>query len=659
MNMIQAPAPQGNAQSMNRYAPAIRESFQNIFGGLNHTDSCGDGEIYDMENICLRDYPVLKPRKHRILGGIWQRQRMWPVGPEEEYYPGDATDLINGDRLWTIEKVRAVRDGVLIDTESFAIHDSARDNLGSIDPDFGNNTNLATITWHHTETALKSWEERRRERDIDWAVCGKYIFVNNGVVVRNDVAGYFASTAEAKSRLGDLKRGTVVAVPRGQSGMNVNNPEAEEVWYDYYVWEEDWRPLNRNAKPQQRFQMVQVSFVDGTYKEASAKLNTMKADSGTFSKQFQVGDTVTIYGAAKAHNNGTHTIREISADGKSLRFYEDEFEAEAGVYVRIELVPPDMDWVCASNNRVFGCKGDSIFASALGDPYNWWTYDGLSTDAFSVDVGSPGDFTGCCEYNGDVYFFKEDVVYRLYLNGSNPARWQLIEYHYPGVMEGSRRSLVKAGGVLYWFSKNGMMRFTGGYPQSIQEPVGSLLPDRAVCGSDTVRIYCCFSFPDEGSLLYAYDTRTGLWAKHDAIDIKAFSTHGRGFYGVAGDGSGPYLVHQLDHNEYYNEGSGAYDGEDTQLIEFGDMQLQTADHKLQERITVTAQVDMDSLLEVWYSYDGRGWGKAGEMKPGPKRAQTFSWPPHRNDFCRIRLKGKGNWKLWNVTTGKQVGTELG
>lgn len=660
MNMIQAPAPQGNAQSMNRYAPAIRESFQNVFGGLNHTDSCGDGEIYDMENICLRDYPVLKPRKHRILGGIWQRQRMWPIGEGEEYYAGDATDLISSDRLWTIEAVTAVRNGELVKTGSYAIHDAARDNPGSIDSDFGNNTNLATIAWNHLEKVEERWNETRDESKIEWAVCGKYIFVSNGIVVRNDIAGYFASTEEATERLDRLEYGMVIAVATGRTGMEPGNAAAEEVEYAYYYWEDAWKPFNRKIKPQDMAVSFNVDFVDGTLKGQPAKMNTIKRlrPSG-FPEHFQVGDTIRIIAADSDVNNGYHTIREISEDRMSLAFDENSFEAAHEDYICIDMIPPDMDHVCATMNRVFGCKGDTIYASKLGDPYNWRTYDGLSTDAYSVDVGSPGDFTGCCEYNGDVYFFKEDVVYRLYLNGSNPVRWQLIEYHYPGVVEGSHKSLIQAQGALYWFSKNGMMRFTGGYPQCIQEQIGSELPVKAICGTDTIRVYCCMTFPDEQSILYAYDTRNGLWAKHDAIDFKAFSSYKRGFYGVAGDGSGPYMVHQLDHNEYYNEGSGAYDGSDTQLIEFGDMQLQTADHKLQERITVTAQVDMDSLLEVWYSYDGKGWGKAGEMKPGPKRAQTFSFPPHRNDFCRIRLKGRGNWKLWNVTTGKQVGTELG
>ena len=66
---------------------------------------------------------------------------------------------------------------------------------------------------------------------------------------------------------------------------------------------------------------------------------------------------------------------------------------------------PELDFLCENENRLWGCKGDTIYASKLGDPFNWNVFDGVSTDSYAVDVGSAGDFTGCFAYRGYPVFF--------------------------------------------------------------------------------------------------------------------------------------------------------------------------------------------------------------------------------------------------------------
>ena len=50
-----------------------------------------------------------------------------------------------------------------------------------------------------------------------------------------------------------------------------------------------------------------------------------------------------------------------SADGKTLTFYENCFTvgAESGA-VTLSRDVPDMDYVCVNENRLWGCRGDTV-----------------------------------------------------------------------------------------------------------------------------------------------------------------------------------------------------------------------------------------------------------------------------------------------------------
>ena len=43
----------------------MRPSVQTGFGGINHNLTAGDGEIWDMGNLCSLDFPLLRPRDPR------------------------------------------------------------------------------------------------------------------------------------------------------------------------------------------------------------------------------------------------------------------------------------------------------------------------------------------------------------------------------------------------------------------------------------------------------------------------------------------------------------------------------------------------------------------------------------------------------------------
>ena len=94
-----------------------------------------------------------------------------------------------------------------------------------------------------------------------------------------------------------------------------------------------------------------------------------------------------------------------------------------------------------------GCgaaKGDTVYASKLGDPFNWNVFDGLSTDSYAVDVGSAGDFTACCSYLGYPCMFKEEHIYKVY--GDKPSNFQVMGSASWGWKRGAICPLPSPGG---------------------------------------------------------------------------------------------------------------------------------------------------------------------------------------------------------------------
>ena len=101
-----------------------------------------------------------------------------------------------------------------------------------------------------------------------------------------------------------------------------------------------------------------------------------------------------------------------------------------------------------------GCGGTTIWASALGDPTNFYVYDGLSTDSYAVAVGTDGAFTGCVAYGSTVLFWKEDCVHKVL--GNYPAQYEIYTYTVPGVQEGSEKSLCIINETLFYKGRSGV-----------------------------------------------------------------------------------------------------------------------------------------------------------------------------------------------------------
>lgn len=82
-----------------------------------------------------------------------------------------------------------------------------------------------------------------------------------------------------------------------------------------------------------------ISFSDGVYAGVQAEANTITTSGEAF--PFREGDAVTISGCtAHEENNKTPVIQEISADGKTLRFYPNIFAIDSREYKEATIEEP-------------------------------------------------------------------------------------------------------------------------------------------------------------------------------------------------------------------------------------------------------------------------------------------------------------------------------
>lgn len=398
---------------------------------------------------------------------------------------------------------------------------------------------------------------------------------------------------------------------------------------------------------------------DGSYAGESAAANTIYAKDADWGSSFREGDGVTISGCTRhTENNKTVIIREI--DGDYLRFYENTFVIDDGgdsETIQITRSMPDLDFICENENRLWGCKNDTIYASKLGDIFNWNVYDGVSTDSFTVDVGSTGDFTACASYLGYPCFFKEEHVYKVY--GDKPSNFQVMGSASSGVEKGSDRSLAIAGEVMFYLSRAGIVAWSGGIPQSIAAPFGMQRFKNAVAGSDGTKYYVSMQGKN-GYELFVYDTRVKLWHKEDDTEVIGWGWNEELYFL---DSSGRI---QISGNARSVPAASVREASVQWMAEWADFygytsysssSSETPEKKTVSKLLIRLELDEGASLKIEMQFDSDGiWQTVKELNAEKKRSYYLPIIPRRCDHFRIRMSGQGECRLYSLVREVYTGS---
>ncbi len=339
---------------------------------------------------------------------------------------------------------------------------------------------------------------------------------------------------------------------------------------------------------------------------------------------------------------GSWTVLRSGTAWQSLDGKVTENEA-ADAPVKAERRVPDLDFVTEQGNRVWGCsrKENSIYACALGDPTNWYSYRGIASDSYAVSVGSDGAFTGAASCLSYILFFKENCIHKLY--GSKPSDYQMSSVRCRGVAAKAAGSLCVIAETLYYLSPDGVMAWSGSLPAKVSGVLdtGKLTAaDWAMGGQLDARYYLYLHRRADGDgsgRLLVYDTEKGLWHEENPAGTEMVST-GQQLY--LWDGSALWAAGSDRETE----------GEEEANLRFeavtGDIGMSVPDDKYISRVTLRLDALAHTVVTVAVSYDGGAWETVGSCAVTQERQRVnLPFVPRRHDLMRLKFSGTGQMTL--------------
>lgn len=357
---------------------------------------------------------------------------------------------------------------------------------------------------------------------------------------------------------------------------------------------------------------------------------------------FKAGDGVTISGCAQAYNNRTSVVQEV--DGTTLTFYDNVFQyGELGSdeslntqewsesAVAFDITVPDLEFVCEKDNRLWGTYDNHICCCKLGDGFNWNVFNGLSTDAFDVSVGSDGDFTGIAGYSNYVLAFKENLVHKVY--GTKPSNFTANVSYVEGVQAGCADTLTVYNNMLFYLSRAGVMAYGGGTPELIGEQLNRQYV-RAVAGRHGIKYYLCGVDRSGKAEIVVYDTENGIWTREDDTEVVCFSSDGGTLWFV--DTAGGLWQCGTDDPVSWS-------------VVFGAFEEVGAEKKRTSMLDLVLTADAETMISVDVQTDGGGWKSVWNGK-GKTDDSTIhiNHLPVRGHNCMIRLIGTGKMTLHSI-----------
>lgn len=429
------------------------------------------------------------------------------------------------------------------------------------------------------------------------------------------------------------------------SATEPEDPSNGDYWLDttqtgLYVWSE----YNKSWNP------VLTTYIAITFPNADP------------SDYFAEGDAVYLNTKYEDINNGS-VIQAVGEDYIVVTGIMDsstDTETFTGK-IKVERRVPKFDYACVSQNRMWACyKGEDangkvlneIYASKLGDPKNWYCYEGSSSDSYAVSLGDDGDFTGAVSYQGMPTFFKENKIYKIY--GSYPAQYQLYAEDQRGVQKGSERSLAICGDYLIYKSISDVCIYDGSRPTTISEPLGIEIYKDAVAGSTLNKYYLSVIDQENNSHLFVYDLNRNMWHREDDLRILSFAYNNFGklygvsklkvySFGVTGDDFELTKETAETHIDWY--------------VESGIIGLTFTTHNYVNEMTIRAKIGYDAMLRVLVSYDDNDFEELRVIEGrGKLESYNFAIRSDRADHYRIRIEGRNDVLVYSIATKLEEGS---
>lgn len=651
--------------------PTIQETARSqqvtdTFGGYNHNLKIPEGEFYEMENLCGDDYPLLATRKQRNtlqIPAAENLQAMVSKGDKLYYIAGyDPTTKTCGfyaedekvmDLAYAGGLKRFVSMGAyLLIWPDKVWYNTADGTHGNMEKMF---SAAAGTYLDHSQTSSSGpdgqeiydvyvlWYIRPCSRDGKIVYTAGANYGEKHVVVVDGIEYHYLNFVKPKEpKNGDAYIDRETRTP-----------------YIYNDVSKDW---SAQDVPVMWLECKGIgsSFAPGDYIRVSG------IEPGTYSG-LNVGD-----------NPSDGVYREVLVTGENYIVLDAYAPTEAhGImndtppaegYVKAAMDIPDMSYVIEAQNRLWGCKYDTvngklvneIYASALGRFDVWRKYAGVSTDSYAASVGSDGRWTGAVNYQGYPLFFKEDRMHKVYVSASGAHRIQ--EYTMRGVQPGGAKSLAVVNGVLFYKARDCVCAYDGsGAPTDVSEKLN--LDSLSYPGSttsiaaayrDKYYLYLQMNTPP-GSRLLVLDTRRGAWYR-ESLPIGSITdfTEFMGSLLCAAGG-----IEEIAHDNQVSAIGDTKEGDVAWSCETGLIGYSTVEQKYVSRFNIRMSLARDAYMDVLVQYDSDGvWHNQGRIQGVGTRTFMLPVRPRRCDHFRIRLEGSGDVRIYSFAKIFEAGSDV-
>lgn len=570
----------------------LKRDVTDSFKGYNHRLKIKKGEFYDMMNLSSTGYPMLSCRKKRGL-------------------------MLNMEQP----------QGLL-----------AKEELAWID------AGKLYYAGEETPLAVSAGEKQMVSMGAYICIFPDKLFYNTADAADYGcMEAYYSSTGTVNCTLCRMD-GTEYETPRVSDSPEAA-PENGELWIDssgdtdiLKQWSQENQCWTEISNVYTRLRFVSQGELPGLFKAL---------------------DGVEISGCEAKQLNGSKIIQAMGG-GEG----EPDYIVVAGLIrealtqsqgsIKIERTVPDMDYVCESQNRLWGCRYgndgeknlNEIYGCALGDFKNWRQYQGLSTDSWTASVGSDGPWTGAVNYLGSPMFFKENNIHKVTVSPYGAHR--ITETVCRGVQPGSHKSLAVVNETLFYKSGGEVCAYQGGFPVSVSQALGEEMYFNAAAGSAGDKYYIAMDDSAGTRWLFVYDIGRSLWMKEDSLPAKFFARLEGELYAMTGT-----ELWSLSGRRGRQENFVSW------MAESGILYYQYPDKKYVSRFNLRVRMEEGAWMEVFIQYDSSGiWENKGRLKLSGTGTVTVPICPRRCDHLQIRLEGRGEFQLFSLAKVLEIGSDM-
>ena len=617
------------------YYPRLQEleryrEMTSVFGGYNHTLSCGEGQFFDMQNMTSSYYPILSPRKER---GIIKALKN-PQG------------ILDKDGLWWIDDKVLYKNGKAVELKNVSFNDKAPKTM----------TKMGAIVvvlpdkiWFNAETLECGYMENRVEVSGDYTLMYTLCKADGSFVEWKSEDYYKENTPKNGDYMLSVGSSGGLSLKVYSSATGIWNTEATT-----YIqiaapgigvgFEKD-DGVKITASSNKRLANVLVNTEDdGRY-----SVNTTIID--------RTNNSIIIPGILSLV---TETEEEEGSLSDELIDLLEEEGAEPPnpniVEILVERAVPDMEYITECGNRLWGgsTDGHEVYCCKLGDVKNWNSFKGISTDSWAATIGSDGKFTGAVTYLGYPMLFKEDSFVKIAI--STTGGHQTKETVCRGVQKGSGASLVVLNETLFYKSSGCICGYNGSLPFSISDELGVDKYYDAVAGAFGDKYYISMRGSDGKYDMFAYDIKNGLWIREDDTRVLFFCKHNDELCFVNGS---DFKLYSVGGTIPYSFDESGKEKPSAWFAESGAIGYSSPDNKYVARITIRISLELGTNVDFYLQYDSCGeWEHKFNMSG--KGTRTFSIPivPRRCDHFKYRIVGKGDCKIHSVTKTIEEGSDV-